>query len=104
MPLAALGAFYAYESQVARIAGIKARGLRECYGAGASTCAYFVLHSTQDVHHARVWAEWIEQGVQQGESSLEEIVPAVDEAATALWKSLDEIHQPGSEPAACLAN
>jgi len=98
-PLAALGAFYAYESQVARIAGLKAQGLREAYGADAKTCNYFVLHSTQDVHHARVWAERIEEGVGNGESSLDEILPSVNDAATALWRSLDGIHQSGNAQA-----
>ncbi len=55
-PLAALAAFYAYESQVARIAGLwKAQGLEGKYGADAKTYSYFTLHSTWDVHHFRVW-------------------------------------------------
>ncbi len=95
-PAAALGAFYAYESQVARIAGLKAKGLRECYGADAKTCAYFVQHAEQDVHHARVWATQIEKQMEReaanGEASEEDILAAVDAAATALWKSLDGIH------------
>jgi pyrroloquinoline-quinone synthase len=102
-PLAAMGAFYAYESQVARIAGVKAQGLREHYGADTKTCKYFVLHATQDVHHARVWAERIEEGIEKGESSLDEILPAVNEAAAALWKSLDGIHTSGMETASCSA-
>jgi pyrroloquinoline-quinone synthase len=103
-PLAAMGAFYAYESQVARIAGVKAQGLREHYGADAKTCAYFVLHSTQDVHHARVWAERIEEGIENGESSLDEILPTVNAAAAALWKSLDGIHVSAKETADCSAH
>jgi pyrroloquinoline-quinone synthase len=97
-PLAALGAFYAYESQVARIAGVKAQGLREWYGADAKTCAYFDLHSTMDAHHARVWAEQIKDGL-NGEESSTEVSAAVEDAAESLWKSLDGIHQPLSEPA-----
>jgi pyrroloquinoline-quinone synthase len=54
-PAQALAAFYAYESQVPRIAQEKARGLLETYGADAKTCAYFTVHQTADVHHARVW-------------------------------------------------
>ena len=98
-PLAALGAFYAYESQVARIAGLKAQGLREWYGADAKTCAYFDLHSTMDVHHARVWAEQIHDGLNGEESSTEPVFAAVEEAAVSLWKSLDGIHEPLSESA-----
>ena len=100
-PLAALGAFYAYESQVARIAGVKAQGLREWYGADAKTCAYFNQHSTQDEHHARVWAEQICAGLGDDASSEADVMAGVEEAAVALWKSLDGIHQPSSTSAAC---
>ena len=100
-PLAALGAFYAYESQVARIAGVKAQGLREWYGADAKTCAYFNQHSTQDEHHARVWAEQICAGLSDDASSEADVMAGVEEAAVALWKSLDGIHQPSSTSAAC---
>jgi len=92
-PAAALGAFYAYESQVARIAGLKAKGLRECYGADTKTCAYFVQHAEQDLHHARVWAEQIEKELRgSGTPAQEEVMRAAGDAATALWKSLDGIY------------
>jgi pyrroloquinoline-quinone synthase len=48
-PEEALAAFYAYESQVPRIAGEKERGLREMYRADDKTCGYFALHATADV-------------------------------------------------------
>ena len=48
-PEEALAAFYAYESQVPRVAETKARGLREMYGANEKTCGYFTLHTTADV-------------------------------------------------------
>jgi pyrroloquinoline-quinone synthase len=99
-PLGALGAFYAYESQVARIAGQKAQGLRDWYGAGAKTCAYFDLHSTMDAHHARVWAEQIAEGLEGDGSAGEAVLAAVEEAAVALWKSLDGIHRPQCDSAA----
>ena len=92
-PLAALGAFYAYESQVARIAGPKAQGLREMYCADESTCSYFTLHSTWDVHHSNVWAEQIDNGMKDGESKADEIVAAVEDAARAMWNTLDGIHE-----------
>lgn len=50
-PEEALAAFYAYESQVPRVAAEKARGLREMYAADDKTCEYFTLHSIADVHH-----------------------------------------------------
>jgi len=92
-PLAALGAFYAYESQVARIAGLKAQGLKEKYGADAKTCSYFTLHSTWDVHHSRVWAEQIDSRMDDGEATADEIVAAVEAAAKAMWNGLDGIQQ-----------
>ncbi len=101
-PLAALGAFYAYESQVARIAGTKADGLRERYAADAKTCNYFTLHATWDVHHSKVWANQIDNGLDAGTVSderAEEILAAVEDAAVAMWKSLDGIHA-----ACCCAN
>src|SRR5215469_6462278 len=49
-PEAALAAFYAYESQVPRVAAEKARGLGDMYGADEKTCAYFTLHATAAVY------------------------------------------------------
>src|SRR6202166_2349770 len=47
-PEEALAAFYAYESQVPRVAQEKDRGLRELYGADEKTRGYFTLHGTAD--------------------------------------------------------
>src|SRR5215468_658455 len=54
-PEEALAAFYAYESQVPRVAAEKARGLREIYGADEKTCRYFTVHTVADVYHSRIW-------------------------------------------------
>ncbi len=54
-PEEALAAFYAYESQVPRVAQEKERGLREMYGADDKTRGYFALHATADIFHSRVW-------------------------------------------------
>src|SRR5215813_12948416 len=56
-PEEALAVFYAYESQVPRVAQEKARGLREMYGADEKTCGYFTLHATADVFHSNVWKQ-----------------------------------------------
>ena len=56
-PEEALAAFYAYESQVPRIAKEKERGLREMYGADDKTCGYFSLHATADVYHSQRLAQ-----------------------------------------------
>ena len=54
-PEEALAAFYAYESQVPRVAKEKARGLRKMYGAGERVTTYFTLHATADIYHSQVW-------------------------------------------------
>ena len=56
-PEEAVATFYAYESQVPRVAQEKARGLRELYGADEKTYAYFTLHTTADVYHSGVWRQ-----------------------------------------------
>ena len=62
-PEEALAAFYAYESQVPRVAAEKARGLREMYGADEKTCGYFTLHTTADVYHSQVWRQQLGKAV-----------------------------------------
>src|SRR5579859_2775577 len=62
-PAEALAAFYAYESQVPRVAREKAAGLRTRYGADARTCNYFILHITADVHHSQVWRDLLEKQI-----------------------------------------
>jgi pyrroloquinoline-quinone synthase len=59
----ALAAFYAYESQVPRVAREKARGLKVMYGADEKTCRYFTLHTTADVQHSQVWRDLLEREV-----------------------------------------
>jgi pyrroloquinoline-quinone synthase len=89
----ALGAFYAYESQVPRIAEVKARGLRELYGADEGTCRYFVLHTTLDVGHAFVWRRQLQQVVNSNssESCAAEALQGAEQGARALWAALDGI-------------
>ncbi len=91
-PAAALAAFYAYESQVPRVAEAKARGLKEHYGADARTCRYFTLHRTVDVQHAGVWREQLRSQA-SGIGSQEEALTAAEEAAKALWVVLDGIER-----------
>lgn len=88
----ALAAFYAYESQVPRVAKAKAEGLKEYYGADARTCAYFVLHQTADVQHATVWKQQLRSEV-SGVSSQEGTLSAAEQAARALWNALDGIER-----------
>jgi pyrroloquinoline-quinone synthase len=88
----ALAAFYAYESQVPRVAKEKARGLKEMYGADAKACRYFTLHTTADVRHSQVWKELLSQEVAD-EASAVRALDAADSAAKALWTALDGVER-----------
>jgi len=87
----ALAAFYAYESQVPRIANEKERGLREMYGADDKTCGYFALHATADVHHSRVWRKQLEKRIAAHPENAEAALGAAENAARMLWQALDGI-------------
>lgn len=89
----ALAAFYAYESQVPRVAKEKARGLREMYGADAKTCGYFTLHTTADVYHANVWREQLSKLVTDDEQAQQRALIAAEIAARCLWRALDGIER-----------
>jgi pyrroloquinoline-quinone synthase len=89
----ALAAFYAYESQVPRVAQEKARGLVEMYGADARTCAYFTVHQTADVHHARVWNEQLEKQIHGDADCRKKALQAAERIALALWRALDGIER-----------
>jgi pyrroloquinoline-quinone synthase len=92
-PAEALAAFYAYESQVPRVAKEKARGLREMYGADEETCGYFILHSTADVYHAQVWRRQLEAHLDARPGEAEKALAAGEGAAKALWQALDGIEE-----------
>lgn len=93
-PAEALAAFYAYESQVPRVAKEKARGLREMYGADARTHGYFTLHMTADVHHAAVWREQLEEQLRvESPESRERALDSAEAAAKALWRALNGIER-----------
>jgi pyrroloquinoline-quinone synthase len=90
-PEEAMAAFYAYESQVPRVAKEKARGLKEMYGADDRTCAYFTLHTTADVHHSNVWRQQLAKRVESHPEMAEKALAAGENAAKALWQALDGI-------------
>lgn len=90
-PEEALAAFYAYESQVPRVAAEKARGLRDMYGADEKTCEYFTLHTTADVYHSRIWKHQLGKIVEGNPQTAEKALNAGENAAKALWKALDGI-------------
>ena len=90
-PEEALAAFYAYESQVPRVAQEKDRGLREIYGADHKTCGYFALHATADVYHSRVWRKQLEKRIAAHPETADAALDAAENAARMLWKALDGI-------------
>lgn len=90
-PEEALAAFYAYESQVPKVAKEKARGLREMYGADDRVTSYFTLHTTADVYHSQVWRQQLEKRLQSNPQIAEQALVAAENAAKALWHALDGI-------------
>jgi pyrroloquinoline-quinone synthase len=90
-PEEALAAFYAYESQVPRVAQEKERGLREMYGVNDKSCRYFSLHATADLYHSRVWRKQLEKRVATHPETAEAVLDAAEDAARMLWKALDGI-------------
>jgi len=90
-PEEALAAFYAYESQVPRVAREKARGLHEKYGADERATAYFTLHSTADVYHSQVWRQQLGKRVKAHPEQAGKALAAAENAARALWQALDGI-------------
>lgn len=90
-PEEALAAFYAFESQVPRVAQEKARGLRDWYAADEKTCRYFTLHATADVYHAKVWRELLTKQVAANPDCAPAALDAGEAAAKALWTALDGI-------------
>lgn len=91
--VSALAAFYAYESQVPRVAAEKERGLRDLYGADVQTRKYFSLHKTADVHHAQVWRDLIDSELAADPIRAEAALNAAETAAAALWNALDGIER-----------
>ena len=92
LPEEALAAFYAYESQVPRIATEKEQRLREMYGADDKTCGYFTLHAEADVHHARVWRALLEKRIAAHPEAADGALDAAENAARVLWHALDGIN------------
>jgi pyrroloquinoline-quinone synthase len=87
----ALAAFYAYESQVPRIATEKEAGLRKMYKADDKTCGYIGLHATADVHHSKIWRKQLEKRIAAHPEAAEAALEAGEAAAQKLWSALDGI-------------
>jgi pyrroloquinoline-quinone synthase len=92
-PEEALAAFYAYESQVPRVAQEKESGLRKWYGAEDRTTRYFTLHASADIYHANVWRDQLGNLVAQNPHTAEKALTAAESAAKVLWTALDGIEE-----------
>jgi pyrroloquinoline-quinone synthase len=90
-PPMALGAFYAYESQVPAVAEAKLAGLRSFYCASDAACVYFELHRTADIEHAKVWRRLIDALIEENPRNALEVLDGVKRGAKALWYALDGI-------------
>ncbi len=90
-PEEALAAFYAYESQVPRIAQEKERGLRDMYGADDKSCGYFTLHATADIYHSNVWRRELERQIEENPVTVDAALDAAENTARMLWRALDGI-------------
>ena len=90
-PEEALAAFYAYESQVPRVAQEKERGLRALYDADQKSCGYFSLHATADIHHSRVWRNQLAKRIEAHPETADAALDAAENAARSLWQALDGI-------------
>ena len=90
-PAEALAAFYAYESQVPRVAEAKEAGLKQRYGADDNTCSYFHLHKTADLLHSNVWREQLDAVLDNEPEVAEKALNAAQTAAYSLWRALDGI-------------
>jgi pyrroloquinoline-quinone synthase len=88
-----LATFYAYESQVPRVAKEKARGLRERYAADSKTCGYFTLHQFADVQHSAVWRDELERELAIHPEQREAALAAGENAAQMLWQALDGVQR-----------
>ena len=88
-----LATFYAYESQVPRVAKEKAKGLRERYGADSKTCSYFTLHQFADIQHSAVWRDELQRELDSYPEQTESALEAADCAAQKLWQALDGVER-----------
>ena len=89
----AFGAFFAYESQVPKIAAEKRNGLKQHYGADDRACSYFTLHEKADIHHSNVWRKIISTLVEQDDCHAAEALNGMSRAAQVLWTALDGIER-----------
>jgi pyrroloquinoline-quinone synthase len=88
-PALVLAAFYAYESQVPRLCGEKARALISNYSSDSRTCGFFVLHSYADTIQAQLWRSELMHVVANNSTLADAALEAAERAADWLWQALD---------------
>ena len=88
-PAEVVAAIYAYQSQVPRLCGEKARALLNHYGADARTSGFFVLHSYSDVQQAQTWRSELVRLVSRDIRLTDPALAAAGRAADWLWQALD---------------
>lgn len=88
-PAHVIAAFYAYESQIPRLCGEKARALISSYGADSRTCGFFVLHSYADALQAQVWRSELHHLVAHSTSLAGSALEAAERTAEWLWQALN---------------
>jgi len=88
-PAQVLAVIYAYASQVPQICGENARALLQHYGADASTCGYFVLHTYAGVRHATVWRSELVRLLGRNEQMEAPALESAGRAAEWLWQALE---------------
>ena len=87
-----LAALWAYEVQTARVAETKEVGLRR-YGVEApEALAFFRMHGSLDVHHARALLEALGRALGRS-GTLDQATSAVRRSAAAQWRFLDGVEQ-----------
>jgi pyrroloquinoline-quinone synthase len=92
-PAAALGAFYAYESQVPRLAEEKIAALKQFFAADEIVLEYFILHAKVDHEHAHVWRQLIDSLIAADARNGALALAGLTEGARALWHALDGIER-----------
>src|SRR4051794_27422705 len=87
---AALAGLYTIEAAQPEIAKVKRDGLTAFYGfePGPAT-AYFDVHATLDVEHARAHRGWIEEKL--GGADEDELISAADTVLAGNWRLLDGV-------------
>lgn len=62
----------------------KAESLSRIYGLNEEACRYFVLHTTADVEHAKLWQEHIQKQLGANPKMAKPALAAAERAAKAL--------------------